>query len=222
MKQKTDNNRIMQTIDELIRKGETFTFRNNSYTASHGTFSRPSSDLLSWITTVEDFIHTNYGEDSAPFKLFQTFNRKELNGYLQDDFEKQLSILIGALKACKSISPKPKYGGNKIIKFIESWNIGTTVTLIGLLISGLFTFGLYIGSAKFDKEKRDYYDLTKKQEIEINNLKKMIVSRDSTILTLEDYNTKLETDLATANDGRLLFYSKQKEYEDKMKESPNK
>jgi hypothetical protein len=79
---------MSEIIDNLIRKGQSFNFENNSYRASHGVYTRASSDLLSWITTIEDFVLNNYGENSAPYKLYQRFDKAKLNGY-----EKTISIL---------------------------------------------------------------------------------------------------------------------------------
>ncbi|WP_156126402.1 hypothetical protein [Hymenobacter sp. DG25B] len=99
----------LEIIDDLIATGKDFSFRTNSYHSQYGSaYSRASDSLLSWIATVEDFIMNNYGEESSPFKLYQTFERNKLNGFEQDEFDKQITILIGALKACKSIPFRKK------------------------------------------------------------------------------------------------------------------
>jgi hypothetical protein len=92
-----------QLLDELLLKGQGFNFRNNCYSSNGEEFSKASDELLAWIARVEDFVINNYGENSAPFKLYKTLNRRHLNGNYQTDFERQLSILHGVLKACKDI-----------------------------------------------------------------------------------------------------------------------
>ena len=99
----------MSTIlDELIQKSQQFSFQNNRYTAHGEWYSKASDELLAWITRVEDYVLHNYGENSAPFKLYQTLNRGYLNGNYQGDFDKQLTILQGVLKACKEIPIRKK------------------------------------------------------------------------------------------------------------------
>ena len=92
-----------QLLDELILKGQEFSFQNNYYSAHGERYSRASDNLLAWIARVEDYVVHNYGENSAPFKLYQTLNRNYLNGNYENDFNKQLSILHAVLKACKEI-----------------------------------------------------------------------------------------------------------------------
>lgn len=99
-----DNDRL----DELIQKGQQFNFRNNCYSVRGEYYSKASNDLLVWIVCVEDIIMENYGENSAPYRLYQEFDRSYLDGFYQDDFDKQLSIIFSALRACKEIAPKPK------------------------------------------------------------------------------------------------------------------
>ncbi|NMD15424.1 MAG: nucleotide-binding protein, partial [Bacteroidales bacterium] len=60
----------MDKIDELLQAGQKFNFSNNSYSVSHGTYTRASDELLGWAATVEDFIRNTYGEESAAFKLY--------------------------------------------------------------------------------------------------------------------------------------------------------
>jgi hypothetical protein len=188
----------MDKIDDLIQKGQTFNFRNNSFTEPHGTYSRASDDLLSWVATVEDFIRSIYGEESASFKLYQTFDRLKLNGYEQDDFNEQMTILIGALKSCKSISPKQKVRSedHQIISLIKNplfW------TVLAVVIGASFALGLQFGSAKFDKEKNEYYQQTVKMTNEINEFHKSNNNKDSTITMLKGKIITLQDSLNKKN-----------------------
>jgi len=90
-------------LDELIQKGQQFSFQNNRYNSDGVWYSKASDELFAWIARVEDYVLHNYGENSAPFKLYQTLDRRSLNGNYQNSFDKQLSILHGVLKACKEI-----------------------------------------------------------------------------------------------------------------------
>lgn len=180
----------MDKIEELIQSGEKFNFRNNSYSVSHGTYTRASDELLSWIATIEDFIHNTYGEESAAYKLYLTFDRTKLNGYEQDDFEEQIAILNGALKSCKNIVPKNKkkqIDDHLIIQLIKNIYFWTVLLVIS---GGAFALGLHFGISKFDKEKSELYETTKKQEVEIKSLKDNLQSQTKTIQSLRDSLTK--------------------------------
>jgi hypothetical protein len=107
----------MVRVGELIQKGQTFNFRNNAYTVSHGTYTRASNELLGWAATVEDFIRNNYGDDSAAFRLYQTFYKRKLNGFEEDDFNEQMANIMGDLLACKQITSRKK---NRLD--IAEWN----------------------------------------------------------------------------------------------------
>jgi len=95
-----------EKIQELISEGKIFSFSKNCYTVDHGTYSRPSIDLQVWIADCEDFILSNYGDNSVPWRLFKEFHKIKLEGYYQDEFDKQIAIIISALKVCLRISSK--------------------------------------------------------------------------------------------------------------------
>jgi hypothetical protein len=189
----------MDKIEELIQAGQKFNFRNNSHSASHGNYTRASEELLSWIATVEDFILNTYGEESAAYKLYLTFDRKKLNDYELDDFQKQMTVLNGSLKACKNITPKSKNNpidDHQIIQLIKNSYFWAVLIFVS---GGAFGLGLRFGSSKFDKEKNEFYETTKSQEIEIISLKKYLVTRDSVAInkgkTLETILNVLRNDL---------------------------
>lgn len=95
-----------EKINNLIEEAKLYTFEKNCYHLPHGTFSRPNPDFQSWIAECEDFLLTNYGENSAPWRIFQRFNRANLDGYYSDTVEKEKGIIVSALTSCLRIFPK--------------------------------------------------------------------------------------------------------------------
>lgn len=172
----------MEKIDILIKEGQTFNFKNNSYHGTHGTYTRASNELLSWIATVEDFIRNNYGEESSAFRLYQNFNPRKLNGNYEKDFIIQMNILLGALKTCKNITPKiahKQHNDHQIIQLIKNVYFWTTIVVLS---GGAFALGRHFGSSKFDKEKSDYYDQIKSLKTDTAYLHRIVELKDSTIL----------------------------------------
>lgn len=185
----------MDKIDELIKAGQVFTFRNNSYSTSYGIYTRASDELLGWAATVEDFIRNNYGADCAAFKLYQTFDRGKLNGYEQDEFEKQMNVINGSLKACKNITPKTvnkEVDEHQIIQLIKNIYFWTVLLIVS---GGAFALGIHFGTSKFDKEKSEFYETTKSQEIEINSLKNNLLTKDTVVVTLNKTIKSLQDSL---------------------------
>lgn len=97
-------------IDELIEAGRKFTFDNNNYVHLGVLYTRASEDFQAWVVIVEDFIIRHCGENSAPFRLYQKFDRQFLNGYVREDFDRQHKKIIAALMACKVIAPNEQVG----------------------------------------------------------------------------------------------------------------
>lgn len=95
-----------EKINELIKEADNYMFSNNCYSDSLGTYSRASVEMQAWIAECEDFIISNYGHDSAPWRVFSRFNRDKLDGNFQDTFDKQKALIISALSSCLRISPK--------------------------------------------------------------------------------------------------------------------
>lgn len=94
-------------IEELIIEGSEHTFENNSYPSRYGgTFSRAGVKMRSWIAECEDLIVTYYGKDSAPWKIFETLNIRNLDGYFEDELEREKTVVLSALAACLRIKPK--------------------------------------------------------------------------------------------------------------------
>lgn len=182
-------------LEDLIKQGQMFTFSNNSKTNSTGTYGKASDELLGWAANVEDFIRENYGETSGPYQLYSSFDRTRLTGYYESDFSIQITILMGALKACRQIQPKKKtklkddHPVTCLIKNIYFWPSITSVSAVA------FMLGIYFGTSKFDKEKSEYYDQTKRQEKELNEIKTIDYAKDSTIKILKNKITRIQDSL---------------------------
>lgn len=176
---------MKEKLKELISEGQGYNFSNNCYSTPHGVYSKASDNLLAWISSVDDFILTNYGEESSPYKLFQSIDRSQLSGNYQSSFEKQLTKIMGALKACEKIAPKPpkrRIEDNQILNLIKNPYFYMTIVV---LVGASFSVGLKLGSSKFDKEKIDLYDNNKELNIELNKSKQMLSQKDSTIELLQ-------------------------------------
>ena len=97
---------MTEKIETLINEGNSYTFRNNCYHVSHGTYSKPSVEMQSWIAEVENFIIKNYTKDISPWRVFERFDRRQLDGDYEDLFSSQREIIISSLKSCLRISPE--------------------------------------------------------------------------------------------------------------------
>jgi hypothetical protein len=188
---------MVDRIEELINRGKTFTFAQNSYRAVTGFYSKASPELLGWVGSVEEFILQNYGEDSGPYRLYKNFKIRELNGFEQGDFEKQIRILLGSLISCKeSISNQlPKKRNSHFSMLIKNAIFWTVLLSI---IGGAFLLGLYFGNNKFDKDKSDFYDSNRRLINESINLKKSISTKDS-IISVDNTRIKHLTDSILIN-----------------------
>jgi len=104
----------IEKINELITEADSYTFQNNRYTVSHGTYSRASVEMQAWIAECEDLILSQFGKESAPWRVYERFSRDSLDGNYQDTFDEQKNIVVSALSSCLRISPKnntkPKTG----------------------------------------------------------------------------------------------------------------
>ncbi|PHS03563.1 MAG: nucleotide-binding protein [Kordia sp.] len=97
-----------QKIQELIEEAKTHSFAKNCFSTRSGTYGRPTPEMQAWIAECEDFLITNYGKDSAPWRIFGRFNRRKLDKHLEHTFEIEKDIVISSLTACLRISPKKK------------------------------------------------------------------------------------------------------------------
>ena len=92
-----------EKIKQLLSEGEAHTFRNNCEIKDHGTYGRPSPEFQAWVAEVEDFILSNYGRESSPWRVFSRFNIEGIGGNYEDAFEEGKRIIISALKSCMRI-----------------------------------------------------------------------------------------------------------------------
>lgn len=100
---------MKEKIESLIKEATEYSFEKNSYLeAGLGTFSRAGVEMQSWVGECEDFIISNYGKDSAPWRIFERFDIRHLNGYYADEFELEKTKLVSALTSCLRITPKEK------------------------------------------------------------------------------------------------------------------
>jgi len=173
-----------QTLQNLIAEGNQITFQNNCNRNSYGTFSSATDGLLAWVSRVEDYIRHNYNNESGPYKLFETFNRKKLTGFEQRDFEEEIKKLLGALKSCESIAPNKivTKEDNVIISLIKNYLFWTVLVIA---VSGSYKLGFDNGNSKFDKEK---IEMNKENEILKSDKRKLEnrnAQKDSIIIELK-------------------------------------
>lgn len=99
---------MKEKIESLIQEAKDHSFQKNSYSSNSGFFSRAGVEMQSWVADCEDFILNNYGKDSSPWRIFERFNIRHLNGYYEHQFDQEKTILVSALTACLRITPKEK------------------------------------------------------------------------------------------------------------------
>jgi len=95
-----------EKINKLIEEAKCHTFEKNCYHNNYGVFSRPNPNFQAWIGECEDYILTNYGENSVPWRIYKRFNRNNLDGNYSDKVELEKGIIVSALTTCLRISSK--------------------------------------------------------------------------------------------------------------------
>ncbi len=111
---------MKEKINELIEEAKEHTFEKNNYVHSDlGLFSRPNANFQAWIAECEDFILSNYGKDSAPWRIFERFERKRLDGNYSDEVEKQKDIIVSSLASCLRIPAKLKNNSPIVTKDLD-------------------------------------------------------------------------------------------------------
>jgi len=103
-------------IGDLISEANKYTFDNNNYRVSHGTYGRASIEMRAWVAECEDFILTNYGEESVPWRVFQKLAIDHIEGNYEDVFEQQKAIIVSALSSCLRIPPRLQAGETTVAK----------------------------------------------------------------------------------------------------------
>jgi hypothetical protein len=96
---------MKKQIHALIKESDDYSFQKNCYQAGHGIYSRPSIQMQARIAEVENFILTNFGAGSSPWRVFKGFSRHALDGNTEDNFRLQKDIILSALQACLRIAP---------------------------------------------------------------------------------------------------------------------
>ncbi|MFT5761275.1 MAG: putative nucleotide-binding protein [Polaribacter sp.] len=95
-------------INELIKEAEKYTFDICSYYQSEHDchYSKSTPEMQAWAAECEDFILSNYGKNSSPWRIFAKFNRDKLDGNYDYTFEEEKGYIISALTSCLRIKPK--------------------------------------------------------------------------------------------------------------------
>jgi len=99
---------MKEKIEELIKESEQHSFQNNCYNSQYGTYSKAGVQLQSWMAECEDLISSNYGKESAPWKIYERIDIRHFNGYKKDDFDREVTKVVSALSASLRINPKGK------------------------------------------------------------------------------------------------------------------
>lgn len=171
-------------LDDLIEEGNKYTAQNNSYNNSGIIFSRATPEFLSWVSKVDDYIRSNYDENSGPYKLIETLKREKLSGHYLSELETELAKLKGAIASCKNVKPNKKIAkeDNLIISLIKNYIFWTVLVVV---CGGAYKLGHDNGVSKFDK---NMIELNKENELfktENAKLEKNIQSKDSIIIELK-------------------------------------
>jgi len=95
-------------IKELIKEAEKYSFDVCSYYHNKLAckYSKSTPEMQAWSAECEDFILSNYGENSVPWRIFKKFERLYLNDSSESTFEEQKGYIISALTSCLRIKPK--------------------------------------------------------------------------------------------------------------------
>ncbi|WP_343658839.1 hypothetical protein [Chryseobacterium sp.] len=134
----------------MIIEGNKYNFENNSYSAYGEVYSRSTTDFLSWISKVENYITSNYNESSGPYRMLISVNKKKFNGYYDYEFEPELTKLKGAIKSCENLPPNKLKSSNQIIELLKSPLFWTILVFVG---GTSYKLGFDNGNTKYDSEK---------------------------------------------------------------------
>jgi hypothetical protein len=137
-------------LEDLIHEGNEFNFDNNKQISSDFQYySKASTNLMSWITKVEDYIRMKYDINSGPVKMLESVDKTKFNGYYKSQFDLELNKVKGAINSCKFLTPNSpnRLSFLKILKNSLFW------VIIIPLIGGIYQLGFDNGNARFDNEK---------------------------------------------------------------------
>lgn len=179
-------------LDIIIAEGDRLNFDNNKTRSKvDGRFySKATDDLMSWISKVEDYIRSNYDENSGPYKMLESVRKEKFSGHYEWEFDTEITKLKGAIKSCSNVTPNKKKDDNPVIALIKNplfW------TIIGVVIAASYTLGYDNGKSKFDNEKIEFKKQIDLQSIDISSLKREVIIKDSIISDLksDNYNTPI-------------------------------
>ena len=179
---------LLNRVDKLIEDGDKFNFSNNSYYVSGERYGRVSDELNAWKAEVEQLILKNYGEYSGPYKMLDSGNFQSINGNYESAFQRETSIVKGAIRACKNlpqkIVKKPKESDDSEVIYLIKSKIFWSVSVV---ISGAaFALGMYFGKAKFDSEKNSLYEENRELRIENKSLNDRILKLNDSIVSFSE------------------------------------
>ena len=176
------------------------------------SYSQRASNFYSLIT---DFKMKNiYGITSAQTNDLKNKAVEYLNEIIQylfnlQEAEKQEAILkANVLKLIKESQPKVIHQTTStvitpepsmpVIKTQLPFNFNPTLfwTIFTAITTASFFLGLYFGTAKFDREKSDYYEQTKQLKVDTAKQNKLILSKDKIIKQKDESLSNLKDSLS--------------------------
>jgi len=175
-------------LNELIEEGNKYNFDNNKKLSYDEYFSQATPEFLSWVSKVEDYIVTNYDENSGPHKMLNDVSKRYFSGFHQSQFETEFNKLKGAISSCKTVLPNKKAHDHPIIALIKMplfW------TVMVIAIGTTFKLAFDLGNAKFDKEKIELNDQNKANKDSLNLLHIELENAHNTINKLQNKQTTI-------------------------------
>lgn len=171
-------------LHDLIEEGNKYTFQNNSSNIGSSVYSKATPEFLSWVSKIEDYIRSNYNENSGPYKLIETLRREKLSENYQSEFEAELAKLKGAIGSCKHVEPNKTKNKEDhiIISLLKNYIFWTVLVVVS---GGAYKLGYDNGVSKFDKtmiEQNKEIELLKDASLNFENT---IQIKDSTIFELK-------------------------------------
>jgi len=175
---------VNNQVENLIDEGNKYTFQNNSHGSGGFMYSKATPEFLSWVSKIEDYIRSNYNENSGPYKLIESLKREKLSGNYKSEFDAELAKLKGAIESCKHVTPnkKKERDDNVVISLIKNYIFWTVLVVT---TGASYKLGYDNGNYKFDKTM---IELNKENELSKNTnsiLDNKIKLKDSLIIELK-------------------------------------
>lgn len=99
-----------ESLRELIRRGERFTYENFSTKSERGYPEAPAPDWVAWRARVSGAISSLFGVGSGPNAMLQRGLAVNVIGDGEDKFELSKSYFIGALRAALEVLEHDTFG----------------------------------------------------------------------------------------------------------------